>query len=230
MLTGVEGVDINIVRDDYARTLSAVLAYGVVQGVQVREKDERVEEMLRRVEKDVKEKYSDIDLKNLDRVKAYRSFMWKIGIDPTKIRPASEALLRRAVRGALPRINSLVDLGNAISLRYLVPIGIYDLDNAVPPLTLRKAKEGEVFLPIGRGEIELKGNELVLSDSEGPMHLFPYRDSRRTMVTLKTKNALVVAAGVPGIPSSALKDAVKEILQFLSEEGAVVSEDVRFTD
>lgn len=218
-----------ITRDQYARDLGAVLAYGTVREVKVVERSEKVDDILRSIEDEVKSKYGNIDLKELDMVKVYRSFMWKIEIDPTKVRPASEALLRRAVKGRLPRINSLVDLGNAISLKYLVPIGIYDLDNTQPPLNLRKAKPGEKFVPIGRGELELKGNELVLSDSIGPMHLFPYRDSKRTMVTTNTKNALVVAAGVPGIPLETLKKAVSEILQFL-EEGAKVSEDVQYTE
>ncbi len=216
-----------ISRDPYAREKGAYLYYAVVRGVEVKEKDEEVEKLLREAEEELRKKYTLESLREDPKVQAYRKFMWGLGIDPTKVRPASEALARRALRGPLPTINSLVDLGNAISVKYLVPIGIYDLDKVVGEMELRKAKEGEKFLPIGRGEVALKGNELVLADEEGVMHLFPYRDSRRTMVTLETRNALVAAAGVPGVPEEEVRKAVEEILNFLVQRGVEVGEVVR---
>ena len=216
-----------ITRDQYAKELGAYLYYAVAKGVEVSERDEEVEGMLREAEEELRKRYTLESLREDPKVRAYRKFMWSIGIDPTKVRPASEALARRALRSSLPNINSLVDLGNAVSVKYLVPIGIYDLDNVKGEMELRRAKEGELFLPIGRGEVRLKGNELVLADEEGVMHLFPYRDSRRTMVTLETKNALVAAAGVPGVPEEDVRKAVEEILEFLKKRGAEVSEVVR---
>ncbi|NPA85481.1 MAG: hypothetical protein GXO07_05720 [Crenarchaeota archaeon] len=183
--------------------------------------------MLRMAEEELRKRYTLESLREDPKVQAYRKFMWRIGIDPTKVRPASEALARRALRSSLPNINSLVDLGNAVSVRRLVPIGIYDLDKTAGKMELRKAEEGEPFLPIGRGEVRLEGRELVLADEEGVMHLFPYRDSRRTMVTLETKNALVAAAGVPGVPEEEVRKAVEEILEFLKKRGAEVGEVVR---
>ena len=198
----------------------------MANGVEVREGDPEVTELLRRAEEEARSKYVLEKVKDVPIIRAYRDFMWRIGIDPTKVRPSSEALLRRALRGSLPSINSLVDLGNAISLRYLVPIGIYDLDRVEGSMTLRRAREGELFLPIGKGEVRLRGNEVVLSDEEGPMHLFPYRDSRRTMVTLETRRALVVGAGVKGVDEELVRKAVLEILAFLRDKGAEVSDEV----
>ncbi len=212
-----------VIRDTYAREHGAYLYFGIAEGVEVKEKDEEVENLMKEVEEEFRKKYTLEKLRENPKVKAFRKFMWNLGIDPTKIRPSSEALARRALRGPLPRINSLTDLGNAISLKYLIPIGIYDLDYVNGDvLQLRKAKEGELFTPIGRGDMELKGNEIVLSDDEGPMHIFPYRDSRRTMVRLETKRALVVGAGVPGVEEEEVRKAVEEILKFLEEKGARV--------
>lgn len=187
-----------ISRDAYSKEKGAYLYFAVVKGVEVKEADDEVEALLREAEEGARARLTLESLKEDPKVRAYRKFMWDMGIDPTKVRPSSEALARRALRGRLPRINSLVDLGNAISLKYLVPIGIYDLDNVVGNMTLRRAERGEPFEPIGSDPFELKGIEIVLADEKGPMHLFPYRDSRRTMVTLNTKNALVAGAGVPG--------------------------------
>jgi len=192
--------------------------------VEVKEADDEVEALLREAEEGARARLTLESLKEDPKVRAYRKFMWDMGIDPTKVRPSSEALARRALRGRLPRINSLVDLGNAISLKYLVPIGIYDLDNVVGNMTLRRAERGEPFEPIGSDPFELKGIEIVLADEKGPMHLFPYRDSRRTMVTLNTKNALVAGAGVPGVPEEDVEKAVEEIVKFLERRGAEVGE------
>jgi DNA/RNA-binding domain of Phe-tRNA-synthetase-like protein len=65
----------------------------------------------------------------------YRAF----GIDPTKTRPSSEALLRRVRRGEpLPRINTAVDVCNWCSVEVQLPYGLYDADALDPPLSLRR--------------------------------------------------------------------------------------------
>src|SRR5579859_3935941 len=57
-----------------------------------------------------------------------RALYRRFGDDPTRHRPSSEALLRRVRRGdPLPRVNSLVDVANVVSLRLQVPVGLYDL-------------------------------------------------------------------------------------------------------
>ena len=68
----------------------------------------------------------------------------RIGLDPTKTRPSSEALLRRVRKGdRLPRINSLVDICNWCSLEFQLPYGLYDLAALEPPIDLRLGLEGE---------------------------------------------------------------------------------------
>ena len=57
-----------------------------------------------------------------------RELYRRFGTDPTRVRPSSEALLRRVKKGEpLPRINSLVDVANALSVQLQVPVGLYDL-------------------------------------------------------------------------------------------------------
>ena len=176
------------------------LAYTCVKGVSVARGLRDADEFLRRAEERAREMYSLDKLKDHPIVRALRDFYWRIGIDPTKQRPASEALARRALRGrSLPRINNVVDAGNAVSLITLVPIGIYDLDRIRGGLVLREARKGEVFRPIGGAVERLRKRQIVLADSEKILHVFPYRDSVDTMVRKETKNVLVVACGVEGI-------------------------------
>ena len=74
----------------------------------------------------------------------------RIGLDPTKTRPSSEALLRRVRKGdGLPRINSLVDICNWCSLEFQLPYGLYDLAAIEPPIDLRLGADGEEYEGIG---------------------------------------------------------------------------------
>lgn len=59
----------------------------------------------------------------------------------------------------------------------------------------------------------LSSNHIVLSDEEGPIHIFPHRDSRRTLVTLETRRALIVGCGVKGVERSLVERAVERVLE-----------------
>ncbi|MEM1619548.1 MAG: phenylalanine--tRNA ligase beta subunit-related protein [Fervidicoccaceae archaeon] len=159
-------------------------------------------------------------------VRAYRSFFWSLGIDPTKIRPAGEALARRLLRGeSLPTINRLVDAGNLASSETLVPIGIYDVDKLLPgELSLEYSKGGEVFAPIG-GERRVleRGVPVLKSGGVLVVHVYPYRDSRETCVDDDTKRAVVIGAGVAGVPASLVSKAVELVHQYALELGLKLS-------
>ena len=114
-----------------------------------------------------------------------------LGIDPTRTRPASEALLRRVLQGRpLFRVNSLVDAMNLCSLRMLVPFGTYDRGRIAGAIVLRVGNEGEGYEGIARGRIGVEGRP-VLADREGAFGN-PTADSLRTSVTHATSRALVV--------------------------------------
>ncbi len=114
----------------------------------------------------------------------YRHF----GIDPTRYRPSSEALLRRVLRGErLPRVNSLVDVANVVSLRLQVPIGLYDLAHVRGSLTLRLGREGESYAGIRKEQVNVAGR-ICVADDAGPCGN-PSADSGRTMITTATERA-----------------------------------------
>ncbi|MEM1927542.1 MAG: phenylalanine--tRNA ligase beta subunit-related protein [Acidilobaceae archaeon] len=158
----------------------------------------------------LEKEYSIETLKENPIIKAYRSFYWRLGIDPTKIRPSSEALVRRILRSKkFPRISLVVDAGNIASAKTLVPIGVYDLDKTSPPLTIKLSSGGEEFTPIGGAPETLPSRIPILIDSSGVvMHLYPYRDSVKTMVDESTRRVVVIGAGVPGVADKLLVEAV----------------------
>ena len=122
---------------------------------------------------------------------AVRTLFKRVGLDPTKTRPSSEALLRRIRRGdALPRINTLVDVINWCSLESQLPFGLYDADRIRGGVTLRLGAPGESYAGIRKDDVHV-GGRLTLADADGPFGN-PTSDSARTMVTVDTTRALVV--------------------------------------
>ncbi|HEY3422536.1 MAG TPA: phenylalanine--tRNA ligase beta subunit-related protein, partial [Methanocellaceae archaeon] len=109
--------------------------------------------------------------------RAYRDFFWSVGIDPTKTRPASEALVRRILANKqLPTINTAVDAYNLASALSGVPIAAFDADTLEGPLTMRFAVDGESFQGIGMKEpVMLKQNQVILADSKKIIASYPYR-------------------------------------------------------
>ena len=89
---------------------------------------------------------------------AVRAMYRRTGLDPTKRRPSSEALLRRVRKGeGLPRINSLVDVCNWCSLEFQLPYGLYDLDRIEGDVMLRLGEEGEAYAGIRKDEVHVAG-------------------------------------------------------------------------
>lgn len=126
-----------------------------------------------------------------ERTAAVRAMYRRFGVDPTKTRPSSEALLRRVRKGdALPRINNVVDVCNWCSLEFQVPYGLYDLSKVDGPIVLRVGAAGESYAGIRKDEVHVEGR-LVLADSRGPFGN-PTSDSARTMVTTAATSILTV--------------------------------------
>lgn len=130
-------------------------------------------------------------------IAATRELYRRLGKDPSRYRGSPEALLRRARSGKeLYRIHTVVEVINLVSLRTLLPIGLYDTARLRPPLVLRRGAPGEAYDGIGKEALNLDGLP-VLADAEGSFGS-PTSDSRRTMVTEATREVFAVVFGVTG--------------------------------
>ena len=151
-----------------------------------------------------------------DTIAAVRAMYRRVGLDPTKTRPSSEALLRRVRRGdGLPRINGLVDVVNWCSLESQLPFGLYDADRVDGAVVLRLGRDGEEYAGIRKDVVHVAGR-LTLADARGPFGN-PTSDSARTMVTPATTRALVVVftpAPLADAGARALALAEERIVQF----------------
>ena len=169
-----------------APDLDAIVRPGVLwlEGATVVERDSRLDAPLAAAEAAVRANPPE-------EVAAVRTMYKRVGIDPTKRRPSSEALLRRVRKGEpLPRINSMVDVCNWCSLEFQLPYGLYDADHIEGDVVLRLGREGESYPGIRKDEVHV-GGRIALADGAGPFGN-PTSDSARTMVTTATRSALVV--------------------------------------
>jgi len=117
----------------------------------------------------------------------YKSF----NMDPSRHRPSSEALLRRVMKNkGLYQISNAVDCCNLACLKFLLPVGMYDLDLVQGNIVLRAGLAGESYPGIRKGDVNLE-NRLGLFDDAGPFGS-PTSDSARTSVSEKTTRILAV--------------------------------------
>ena len=150
--------------------------------------------------------------------RAYRVFGW----EPSRHRVSSEALIRRIRRGdGLYRVNTVVDVGNAVSAECGLSLGCYDVSDLKGTVVYRRAEEGEAYEGIGRGLVKLGGLP-VLCDEEGPFGS-SLSDSVRTSVSLRTGDVLVVMHCFDGETDlkGRLDNAAKSFEAFAGARGTV---------
>ena len=130
-------------------------------------------------------------------IKALRDTYKALGNDPKRHRPATEAIYHRIVKGkGLYQINTVVDVGNLVSLESTCSCGVIDLDHLSPPVVFRIGQADESYRAIGRGEIKL-ANIPVFADSVGPF-ASTTSDSQRTMVELETARGMLLIISFAG--------------------------------
>lgn len=137
-------------------------------------------------------------LKEIASIAATRRVYKACGKDPSRYRPASEALIRRILQGkGLYQLNTLVDLVNLASIAFGYSIGGFDADKFEgDTLTLGIGREGEPYEGIGRGMINIQGLP-VYRDAKGGVGT-PTSDNERTKISKQTSRLLVLINGYDG--------------------------------
>lgn len=137
-------------------------------------------------------------LKEISSISATRRVYKACGKDPSRYRPASEALIRRVLQGKqLYQLNTLVDLVNLASIVYGYSIGGFDAERfAGDTLTLGIGRQGEPYEGIGRGFLNIEGLP-VYRDTQGGVGT-PTSDNERTKITAETSHLVVLINGYDG--------------------------------
>lgn len=169
--------------------LAPIVAPGVLlfDGVTVVERESRMDAAIAESEARLRAG-ADLDAS----VSHVRTMYKRLGLDPTKTRPSSEALLRRVRKDEpLPRINSVVDICNWCSVDVQMPFGLYDLDRVDgEQVQLRIGADGEGYDGIRKDRVNVSGR-MTLADAGGPFGN-PTSDSARTMVTVNSRRVMFV--------------------------------------
>ncbi|TWB18078.1 DNA/RNA-binding domain of Phe-tRNA-synthetase-like protein [Rhizobium sp. ERR 1071] len=156
-------------------------------------------------------------------IQAWRRAFSKMGLKPTQYRCASEALLRRfRQEGSLPRLHPLVDLCNAISIAFAIPVAVFNLAKISGDLEVRHASGSETYLTFS-GEIEHPAvREVIFADGAGRAHArrWTNRQSGLSAVRNDTHAVLIVAEA---LHESAGSDVPKLIDAIASELTAIWS-------
>jgi DNA/RNA-binding domain of Phe-tRNA-synthetase-like protein len=159
----------------------------------------------------------------LPEIQAWRRAFAQMGLKPTQYRCASESLLRRFRKeGGVPALHPLVDLCNAVSLAFAVPIAVLDAAQITGPLEVRYATGDETYLTFA-GDIEHPTpGEVIFADQAGQAHArrWTNRQSGRSAVRDSTATALIVAEALHDQAPHDIPELVKTLT---AELGAIWS-------
>jgi DNA/RNA-binding domain of Phe-tRNA-synthetase-like protein len=160
----------------------------------------------------------------VDGVAAARRLYRDFGVDPTRTRPSSEALLRRALKGqSLYRLNNIVDVGNWVSLEFLLPLGLYDAAAVGGDVAeVRIGHEGEEYEGIRKGPVHVSGR-LCVADSAGAFGS-PTSDSLRTSITDNCASVATIVFAPLEVDEDRLEAAGRALAERLRDyaEGRIV--------
>ena len=145
------------------------------------------------------DRIGDTPLSEVASLAAWRRAFRAFGVDPTAYRSAAEALLRRLTKqGSIPSINTLVDIGNLVSIRYALPVAMFDLGSIDGGLTVRFASGDETFTDLGSGATEQpEPGEVIFIDEAGHVaaRRWCWRQSAESASSASTTDVLVTVEG-----------------------------------
>jgi DNA/RNA-binding domain of Phe-tRNA-synthetase-like protein len=150
---------------------------------------------------------------------AWRGVFRGFGVDPTQYRCAAEALLRRLTKsGSIPNVNALVDLGNLVSIRYALPIAIFDLRGVGGGTTVRFADGTERFTNLGQAEAEHPApGEVIFSDPDGLVSArrWCWRQSAESAARADTTGVLITVEAHHADGRTDVEAALRDLLALL---------------
>jgi DNA/RNA-binding domain of Phe-tRNA-synthetase-like protein len=169
---------------------------GYVRGIVVanhvknRPSPDELVDLLRKAEEELRARLKIENLLDEPHVKSWREAFRAFGAKPSDFRSSIEAMSRRVLRGdPLPSINALVDIGNIISLRHLVPTGGHAIDHLTQDISLRLATGREIFVPFGSDLVEHPTpGEVIFAEGDTVLtSKWTWRQANHTLTLLETE-------------------------------------------
>jgi DNA/RNA-binding domain of Phe-tRNA-synthetase-like protein len=174
----------------------------------------------------------------LPEIKAWRGVFSRMGLKPTQYRCASESLLRRFKKeGSLPQIHPLIDLCNAASLAFAIPVAALDVAKVAWPLQVRPAAGTENYLSFSNEIEHPEPGEITFADSQGRAHArrWTHRQSGLSAIRDDTASVLIVMEGVHANAAAdvqqlatALAEALEQVWGARPQQGLLSASAPRF--
>ena len=199
-------------KDIFDSVPNAIFGVIIARGIDNHKKYDFISDMLNESIKSCQKFYEGKVVKESAPITYYRDAFRALGINPNKFMCSIEALVTRTVKkGEMPNINTLVDLGNALSLKYNIPLGIHDIDRFSGDMEIKKATGEEEFIPFGGEEVEHPeaGEVIYVSGSDVKTRRWTWRQGENSKITEETTNVF--------IPLDAFLENKEDMLKLQSE-------------
>src|SRR5579884_2553216 len=169
----------------------------------------------------VKERMGETPLSQLPSLSAWRAAMRAFGVEPTQYRSAAEALLRRLTKkGDIPSINTLVDIGNLVSIRYALPVAVFDTRVLQGAVTVHFADSSERYTTLGEAETDHPEiGEVVFSDETGLViaRRWCWRQGDQSAARLDTTDAIITVEAHHANARRDVETALRDLQALLHE-------------
>lgn len=172
-------------------------------------------------QKAILQRIGDTPLSQISSLAAWRNVFRSFGVEPTQYRSAAEALLRRLTKkGGIPSINTLVDIGNLVSIRYALPIATFDTRTLQGAVTVHFADGSERYTILGQDEVEHpEPGEVVFSDETGLViaRRWCWRQSEQSAAQMDTTDAILTVEAHHAEGQRDVQAALNDLLELLGK-------------
>jgi DNA/RNA-binding domain of Phe-tRNA-synthetase-like protein len=216
MIERIYSIHKEIFRQFPGYTRGVVLAFGVTNG----ESPADLISLLREAETSLQDHVNKEEIAVHPYIASWREAFRSFGAKPAKFRPSIEAMIRRVLNdNALPNINALVDIGNIVSLRHLVPVGGHAIDVVTQDIMLRKATGSEEFTAFGSDEVEHpEPGEIIFAEGDTVLtRRWAWRQAIHTLTLPSTTAIEFNIDGLPPVSETEVKEICEETMELIEK-------------
>jgi len=189
------------------------IAIAIARGINNTDSNPEITNFLKETCSELVNNFTAPNAQSHPKIQPWREGMKRAGASGKKFPSSIEALARRVLKEeTLPAINPLVDLYNAISIKYIVPAGGYDLEEIEDNLFLRLTTEGELFRELGTTEsVSVNAGEIAYTDDKDILtRHFVWRQSEKSKIDSDSKNILLLSEILEEIGTEVADGVLKE--------------------
>lgn len=185
-------------KDFFEKVPNAYFGVVVVKGFDNKKSDTFINKYFNQNMEECSKLFANTKVKENELIIPYREAFKNLNINPNKYMCSIEALITRISKGSLiPSISPIVDLCNALSLKYILPIGAHDIDNFKGDIEIRKANSNDLFVPFNSDTFEHPDIDEIIyvSGNEVKTRRWTWRQGEKSKLTENSTNLFIPIDG-----------------------------------